>query len=269
MKTPFKKNQRTRLKRKRLVSNTPSSAAFESNDDSAEKIQSRVYNRTSKKQKNVKRRRRSTIGGGFWGTPQTGKKRTKEVLSKNELNDMYGNVLHLCQKNKITSKNAWDLNITDYVADIIGLKQHNKNGDKSILSFQKAAMLLDAATKVYGCRVDSLGNNFNQVLYNVSGGTSGLIDGNDNNSINSKNNNKKGKNHYGVNKITICKEREITVDVSSLTSLIDPMQYKTKSSFSASDACGLFLLSLKVINGKIALHQKTKISYNQYNSPDN
>eukprot|EP00494_Astrolonche_serrata_P006757 UN06782 len=141
---------------------------------------------------------------------------------------------------------------TDYVGDMMGIR---KTKDPTELSFEKAAMLLDAATKVYGCRVDSLSSGFYKVLCNVAGSESG-------NTIFSAMPTKGGKRKDKHKVKTLLKHKEISIpDISQIVCMVDAMQCKTSSSFSAGDIEGLFLLTLKMFDGKIALDENTTVSY--------
>lgn len=63
---------------------------------------------------------------------------------------IYANVIKLSNENRITQKNAWDLNLIDYIDDVI--KQPEK--DSGDTNFQMASTTLDASVKIYGNRVD-------------------------------------------------------------------------------------------------------------------
>jgi condensin complex subunit 2 len=58
---------------------------------------------------------------------------------------------------KITQKNSWQLNLIDYMEDVLEVSGDNPN-------FQTASCTLDASVKIYSCRVDSVHTDAYKVL---------------------------------------------------------------------------------------------------------
>jgi condensin complex subunit 2 len=68
---------------------------------------------------------------------------------------------------KINAKNSWQLNLIDYIDDVIEVQQ-TTNGDTNMTNFQVASCTLDASVKIYSCRVDSVHNDTFKVLGGLS-----------------------------------------------------------------------------------------------------
>jgi condensin complex subunit 2 len=66
---------------------------------------------------------------------------------------------HLLMIKKINSKNSWQLNLIDYIDDVIEVQR-----DAEMTNFQVASCTLDASVKIYSCRVDSVHNETYKVL---------------------------------------------------------------------------------------------------------
>ncbi|KAJ9585938.1 hypothetical protein L9F63_020415, partial [Diploptera punctata] len=83
--------------------------------------------------------RRKSLGGG--GGAIAG-------LSAKQLADHYANCIKLSAENKINTKNAFSLQLIDYMAMML------KKRDSKMDNFQVASCTLDASTKIYAYRVD-------------------------------------------------------------------------------------------------------------------
>ena len=71
-------------------------------------------------------------------------------LTAVQLSEHYNNCIKLSAENKISTKNAFNLQLIDYMATMIKKKESDMN------NFQVAAGTLDASTKIYAYRVDSV-----------------------------------------------------------------------------------------------------------------
>lgn len=74
-------------------------------------------------------------------------------LSHEQLKDIYSSCIRLSSENKINIKNAFGLQLIDYMQDL--LTTENKSGQSST-NFQVAGCTLDASVKIYSYRVDSV-----------------------------------------------------------------------------------------------------------------
>merc|ERR1719394_1326 len=81
-------------------------------------------------------------------------------LSHAQLAEHYQHCLKLSVENKVSQKNAFNLQLIDWMAQAIGKKSKNaSDGGVDINDFQIAAGTLDASTKIYGFRVDVVYND--------------------------------------------------------------------------------------------------------------
>ena len=71
-------------------------------------------------------------------------------LSAAQLAEHYNNCIKLSVENRISVENAFNLHLIDYMSSMIKKKESNLN------NFQVAAGTLDASTKIYAYRVDSV-----------------------------------------------------------------------------------------------------------------
>merc|ERR1712113_394364 len=92
------------------------------------------------------------------GTPQVadGKGGQSQIgsisgYSATQLAELYSNCMKLSAENKINIKNAFHLQLIDYMAEMMKTK---KNSDMD--NFQAASCALDASAKIYAYRVDSV-----------------------------------------------------------------------------------------------------------------
>merc|ERR1719209_189510 len=80
-------------------------------------------------------------------------------LSHAQLAEHYQHCLKLSAENKVSQKNAFNLQLIDWMAQAIGKKARKTDGEVDINDFQIAAGTLDASTKIYGFRVDVVYND--------------------------------------------------------------------------------------------------------------
>ena len=91
------------------------------------------------------------------GTPQVpgdgkqGQSGSISGYSATQLAELYSNCMKLSAENKINIKNAFHLQLIDYMAEMMKTK---KNSDMD--NFQAASCALDASAKIYAYRVDSV-----------------------------------------------------------------------------------------------------------------
>jgi condensin complex subunit 2 len=88
----------------------------------------------------TKKRESFNAGDVLSGTPKGGR------LDPERLQSMYGDCIKLANENKITQKNAWNMNLLDHIRGLAA---------GSETDFVTAGCTLDAAGKIYSCRVDS------------------------------------------------------------------------------------------------------------------
>ncbi|KAB7496436.1 Condensin complex subunit 2 [Armadillidium nasatum] len=86
------------------------------------------------------------------GTPADRRKSlgTFTGLTNQQLTEHYAKCIQLSAENKINVKNAFNLQLIDYMTELL------KRKDSDMNNFQMASCTLDASTKIYSCRVDSV-----------------------------------------------------------------------------------------------------------------
>jgi hypothetical protein len=82
---------------------------------------------------------------------------TLDVLS------LYTSVLKLSTENKINQKNSWSLGLIDHMDNLCG-------AEGAATDFQRASATLEASTKIYSCRVDSVHTETYRVLGGLTRG---------------------------------------------------------------------------------------------------
>ncbi|XP_066958009.1 condensin complex subunit 2 isoform X2 [Macrobrachium rosenbergii] len=85
-------------------------------------------------------------------TPSDRRKSLSSVagLTNQELSEHYSKCIQLNAENKISVKNAFNLQLIDYMSEML------KRKDSDMNNFQVASCTLDASTKIYAYRVDSV-----------------------------------------------------------------------------------------------------------------
>eukprot|EP01113_Clastostelium_recurvatum_P036352 TRINITY_DN5166_c1_g1_i2.p1 TRINITY_DN5166_c1_g1~~TRINITY_DN5166_c1_g1_i2.p1 ORF type:complete len:739 (+),score=173.72 TRINITY_DN5166_c1_g1_i2:319-2217(+) len=78
---------------------------------------------------------------------------------------MYSSVIRMSTENKITAKNAWQLNLIDYMGDVL---EQQKEGDEGDTNFVIASSTLDASVKIYSSRVDAVHTETYSVLTHLT-----------------------------------------------------------------------------------------------------
>jgi len=115
---------------------------------------------------------KKTITASKGGLNQHLEDSRKKSLSNEELSELYSNCIKLCTENRINQKNTWDLNLIEYIEDVIEVQQEDGNAT----NFQTASCTLDASVKIYACRVDSV----HMEMFKVLGGLNRTEDTADN-----------------------------------------------------------------------------------------
>ncbi|XP_032808032.1 condensin complex subunit 2 [Petromyzon marinus] len=84
-------------------------------------------------------------------------------MTNAQLSEHYSTCIKLSTENKITTKNAFGLHLIDYMADLC------KQKGTEMTNFQMAAGTLDASTKIYAVRVDSVHADAYKMLGDIAG----------------------------------------------------------------------------------------------------
>eukprot|EP01117_Protostelium_nocturnum_P014982 TRINITY_DN5760_c0_g1_i1.p1 TRINITY_DN5760_c0_g1~~TRINITY_DN5760_c0_g1_i1.p1 ORF type:complete len:232 (-),score=91.85 TRINITY_DN5760_c0_g1_i1:85-699(-) len=140
-------------KRKSILgpSNNEETESMELNDDEAER-------RERRKSRGVSSKR----AGVLLEEAKQALDERKRLLSNDQLSELYSSCIKLSTENKINEKNTWELNLIDYIDDVLVAKQREENTVNA--NFQAAGSTLDAMSKIYSTRVDSVYSNIYKVL---------------------------------------------------------------------------------------------------------
>ncbi|EME30547.1 Condensin complex subunit 2 [Galdieria sulphuraria] len=95
----------------------------------------------------------------------------EEKLDPRQLAQLYSTTIKLCRDNKINAKNSWSLALIDHLRSLVVSGEINAEEDASHeieepteANFQLAGVTLDASTKIYSYRVDSVHTSAYSVL---------------------------------------------------------------------------------------------------------
>eukprot|EP01112_Ceratiomyxa_fruticulosa_P021195 TRINITY_DN7393_c0_g1_i1.p1 TRINITY_DN7393_c0_g1~~TRINITY_DN7393_c0_g1_i1.p1 ORF type:complete len:747 (-),score=208.47 TRINITY_DN7393_c0_g1_i1:88-2328(-) len=185
-------------------------------------------------------------------------------LSNDELANMYSNVIRMSTENKITAKNAWQLNLIDYMGDVLEQQQEEGGG----ANFIAASSTLDASVKIYSSRVDAVHSETYTVLTHLTRTEQrpeeGFDDddehrenagGEENGGVaeEGENGNQKSKKSKrvlvgGVNTLETNLDN-ITAKKIDMEFMVDPLFRKTSAAFDEGGAKGLLLNHLSVYRG--------------------
>ncbi|XP_048585600.1 condensin complex subunit 2 [Nematostella vectensis] len=243
--TPDMASPASRRRRPLALVSTNQSSNLSVNDDAAEKRQRRISRVTSVALSSPSTPRSSSRLDSERGQTASG-------LTNCQLKDLYSNCIKLSTENKINSKNAFGLDLIDYMQDLI---KTVKEGEMT--NFQVASCTLDASAKIYAGRVDSihaqaykmlggLGRAENQDEENCATEEGAADDEQSNKKRNKKNNHKPG-NTIETNK------KNLNVNQFDLEFEVDPLFHKTSAVFDEGGTQGLLLNFLSVCDDSCEL----------------
>ncbi|KAM6234943.1 condensin complex subunit 2 isoform 2-T2 [Porphyrio hochstetteri] len=156
-----------------------------------------------------------------------------------EISDHYSTCIKLSTENKITTKNAFDLHLIDYMSDI--LKQ-----DSELTDFKIAASTIDASAKIYSMRVDAVHADTYKVLGGLckESAPTKKVDTPEGGSPvpeSVKRVQTKKKHSFKTIEQNL---NNINVSEANRRCEVDPMFQKTAASFDECSTTGIFLTSL-------------------------
>jgi len=174
-------------------------------------------------------------------------------LSAAQLAEHYNNCIKLSAENKISAKNAFNLQLIDYMATMIKKKESDMN------NFQVAAGTLDASTKIYAYRVDSVYGDTLKIASGLGqagkqddgaggeGGGDGAEDGPGVDDGDPNNPDQPKKKRRLKKSSTVEKNlKNINVSKFELEFDVDPLFKKTSSQFDGGAGGNQFLATLSV-----------------------
>merc|ERR1719228_2179574 len=190
-------------------------------------------------------------------------------LSHAQLAEHYQHCLKLSAENKVSQKNAFNLQLIDWMAQAIGKKSKNaSDGGVDINDFQIAAGTLDASTKIYGFRVDVVYNDTFKLASGLTQSSKQKADESLDGSNVEGDEGATGEGEEGLNNQEGTKKRKrikksatveknlknINIGKMELEFDVDPLFKKTTSQFDAAGGGGnQFLASLRLRDDTSAL----------------
>lgn len=214
----------------------------------------------NEKRHNQKRRdKRKSVGIGFLTTEThrrsgahasstAGLVSTSRTLTSSELEALFQNCIKLSSENKINAKNTWNLNLIDYIGEVL---ETTLTGG----SFQAASCTLDAGVKIYSTRVDSVHTEAYKVLTSFARADPQKSSSSENNNDGEEGANKDGEEaekskkkrvRHGVNTLET-NINNITVKKLELAYVIEPLYHTSLGSsnnFDVGSANSLLLNNL-------------------------
>eukprot|EP00127_Corallochytrium_limacisporum_P004873 Clim_evm17s191 gene=Clim_evmTU17s191 len=91
------------------------------------------------------------VKAGENGTPLKG----ISGANANRVADVYANCIRLVSENRVNRRNAWDMQLIDYINEVVG-KENAGRGSGIDVDFQAASTTIDASVKIFSYRVDSV-----------------------------------------------------------------------------------------------------------------
>jgi len=200
------------------------------------------------------------------------------------LGDLYTKCVSMVNENKITTKNAWDLNLIEHMDDIVdsfmgGKKQASQEAAKSGFGaknprrlskeekedaevehrFHEASATIEASARIYACRVDCVHTD----TYRILGGLTAADLDEDADGKEGEGAAKKKRRICGVNTLER-NEANITQQNVEADDQSDPMFRRMAADFDAGGAKGLLLSKLPtaedlslVFNGDVPIARAT------------
>jgi len=193
------------------------------------------------------------VGGKDGGQDAGGRRSLDGVsgLSAVQLAEHYQNCLKLSAENKISTKNAFNLQLIDYMSHMIKKKESDLN------NFQIAAGTLDASSKIYAYRVDNvydttlkvasgLGQAGKQEPVQAEGGEgAGLGDG-EHGDENTEEGEKAKKKRFKKSATVEKNLKNINLNKLELEFDVDPLFKKTTQKFDGAQGGNQFLATLRL-----------------------
>eukprot|EP01135_Chromosphaera_perkinsii_P004742 Nk52_evm14s295 gene=Nk52_evmTU14s295 len=234
-------------RRKSLLGFSPAQSDLSENDDAKEKKARRKSKMNELRNKLISSPVPSPRKGSNLN-PNNSNSESSDVLkpTNQQVGELYANCIKLSAENKINQKNSWNLNLIDYISEVMDVR----HGE--VTNFQMASCTLDASVQIYSCRVDSVHTDMFKVLNGLNrGGSRKHEEGGDEDDEGDDQDGKKVKKSYRkVN--TIVKQTNldsINVKKMDLEFDVDPLFKKTSAEFDEGGAKGLLLNHLCVHNG--------------------
>ena len=207
-----------------------------------------VEDEESERKIRMKLQKRQSIGHGTPMQPKEESSAAVNAISKcsqAELAQMYSDCIKLSAENKISTKNAFNLNLIDYMAEVVRTKKSSEMDN-----FQSASCALDASTKIYAYRVDSVHAD----TVKLAGGVGDTKEEKANGNAPENDEDNLGDNADDFEKKKVKRKKRATTVEKNLNNIdiqkfdlefdVDPLFKKTSAQFDSGSGGGQFLCNL-------------------------
>ena len=217
------------------------------NDDEERKQRRRSVKR------NRRRSARFSLGGK--GIRKTNAGEELSVLTEGQLTSMYKATIQMSTQNKITSKNAFQLQLIDRINQVVDVVTGNGDSGANENAFQHAGCVVEAAAKIYDARVEETYQNTQRFVSDLARSNKSKEDNEQEEDAETSETNtaeaakaKRSKKLCGgktletnLESLVICKE-DLECDVN-------PLFEKMSQKFDEGGARGLLLGNVPISNG--------------------
>jgi condensin complex subunit 2 len=215
-------------------------ASFGVNNDEEE-----LRKRRRSMKRNKRRSKRFSLGGNGIRKNKAGEE--PSILTESELTSMYKTTIAMSTQNKITSKNAFQLQLIQRIDQVVSTFSGNDN------AFQHAGCVVEAAAKIYDARVDETYKGTQRFIADLARSTNSNTgeedalnaeEGGDQETAKAKRSKRLGVAktlETNLNSINICK--------SDLECDVNPLFEKMSQKFDEGGARGLLLGNIPISDG--------------------
>jgi len=247
----------SRLKRRsniQLPKDPDSNSPSEDVDEEAERRARNLQRKQERAQQHLdspatsQEKRRRSIGNGI------------SALNAAQLAEHYNNCIKLSAENKISTKNAFNLQLIDYMASMI------KKKESDMSNFQVAAGTLDASTKIYAYRVDAVYGDTLKIASGLGQSKNKGIENEDNemmedDQMDVNNPEKKVRKRIKRGNTVEKNIKNLNVAKFDLEFDVDPLFKKTSSKFDGATGGNQFLCTIEVKDetGELLLDSESRL----------
>jgi condensin complex subunit 2 len=222
---------------------------FGANNDDEERKQRRRSVKRS-------RRRSARFSLGGKGVRKTNVGEEQSVLTDFELTSMYKATIEMSTQNKITSKNAFQLQLIDRINQVVDVVTGNGGSSANENAFQHAGCVVEAAAKIYDARVEETYKNTQRFVADLarSNKKNGDDDMEEEDGATASDSaaeaaRAKRSKRLGVAKTLETNLNSINITKSDLECDVNPLFEKMSQKFDEGGARGLLLGNIPITDG--------------------
>ena len=220
-----------------------------------------------------KLQKRQSIGHGTPNNAQAQEQISSGVAgySAAQLTELYSHCMKLSAENKINVKNAFHLQLIDYMTEMMKSKKSSE-----LDNFQAASCALDASAKIYAYRVDGVHSD----TLKLAGGVGKSIEeGKENQAEDNDNGEPNGQDDGEIEKKKSKRKKRAATVEKNLNNLdinkfdlefdVDPLFKKTSTQFDSGGGGGQFLCNLYVRDegGQLLIDSDGKLNKESHETP--